>query len=48
MVELAIALPRGALDRFCQRHHIQRLAFFGSELREDSGPDSDVDVLVEF
>lgn len=33
---------------FCRRNHITRLSFFGSVLREDFGPDSDVDVLVEF
>jgi hypothetical protein len=33
---------------FCRRHHIRKLALFGSVLREDFGPDSDVDVLVEF
>jgi len=33
---------------FCRRHHIRKMAFFGSVLREDFGPDSDVDVLVEF
>lgn len=33
---------------FCRRHHIRRLSFFGSVMREDFGPDSDVDVLVEF
>ncbi len=33
---------------FCRQHHIKRLAFFGSVLREDFGPSSDVDVLVEF
>lgn len=33
---------------FCQRHHIRRLALFGSVLRDDFGPTSDVDVLVEF
>ena len=33
---------------FCQRHHIRRLALFGSALRDDFRPDSDVDVLVEF
>ena len=36
------------LADFCQRHHIRRLAFFGSVLRNDFGPDSDIDVLVEF
>jgi predicted nucleotidyltransferase len=33
---------------FCRRHHIRRLRLFGSVLRDDFGPDSDVDVLVEF
>jgi hypothetical protein len=33
---------------FCERHGIRRLAWFGSVLRDDFGPDSDVDVLVEF
>ena len=37
-----------ALAAFCRRHHIRRLSFFGSVLRDDFGPDSDVDVLVEF
>lgn len=36
------------LAEFCRRHHIRRLAFFGSVLRDDFAPDSDVDVLVEF
>ena len=33
---------------FCQRNHIRKLSFFGSFLRDDFSPDSDVDVLVEF
>ena len=33
---------------FCRRRHIRKLAFFGSVLRENFGPESDVDVLVEF
>lgn len=37
-----------AIADFCKRHKIHRLAFFGSVLREDFRPDSDVDVLVEF
>lgn len=37
-----------ALAVFCRQHGIRRLALFGSALREDFGPDSDVDVLVEF
>ena len=37
-----------ALANFCHRHHIKRLAFFGSVLRADFSGDSDVDVLIEF
>ena len=33
---------------FCQRNHIRNLSFFGSFLRDDFRPDSDIDVLVEF
>lgn len=36
------------LKQFCQRHHIRRLSFFGSVVRSDFGPNSDIDVLVEF
>ena len=43
-----IHIPRGAVEEFCRHHHIRMLAFFGSILREDFRPDSDVDVLVEF
>ena len=43
---LTIDLER--ISEFCCRHHIRRLALFGSVLRADFGPTSDVDVLVEF
>lgn len=43
-----IPLPKEEITRFCRRHHIRRLALFGSVLRDDFGPESDVDVLVEF
>ncbi len=36
------------MSDFCRRHHIRSLALFGSVLRDDFRPDSDVDVLVEF
>ena len=47
------ARPRIEVDReqvaeFCRRHHIRRLALFGSVLTDEFGPESDVDVLVEF
>ncbi|NLO74820.1 MAG: nucleotidyltransferase family protein [candidate division WS1 bacterium] len=45
---LQIEVDRDKIAEFCRKHHIRRLAFFGSVLREDFGPDSDVDVLVEF
>jgi len=45
---MRISLPRELLAEFCRRNYIRRLAVFGSALREDFGPDSDVDVLVEF
>jgi hypothetical protein len=41
-------IPQGRVADFCRRHHIRKLAFFGSVLREDFAPESDVDVLVEF
>jgi uncharacterized protein len=43
-----IAVNREKIAEFCRKHRIRRLALFGSVLREDFGPDSDVDVLVEF
>jgi len=33
---------------FCRRHHIRKLSLFGSVLRDNFRPDSDIDVLVEF
>ena len=41
-------LDRDRIAAFCRRHHIRRLALFGSVLRDDFTEDSDVDVLVEF
>lgn len=43
-----IAVDRERLAGFCRKHHIRRLALFGSALRDDFGPESDIDVLVEF
>jgi len=43
-----ISVDKNKIAEFCRRHHIRKLAFFGSVLREDFQPDSDVDVLVEF
>jgi predicted nucleotidyltransferase len=43
-----IKIDRDQVTAFCRRHHIRRLALFGSVLRDDFSPESDVDVLVEF
>jgi len=43
-----VSIDRAAVSAFCQRHHIARLALFGSVLHDDFRPDSDIDVLVEF
>ncbi|MDY7010607.1 MAG: nucleotidyltransferase family protein [Planctomycetota bacterium] len=39
---------KGRIAQFCREHHIRRLALFGSVLRDDFSPESDIDVLVEF
>ena len=41
-----LTIPRGKIHGFCQRYHIRQLAIFGSALRDDFKPQSDVDVLV--
>ena len=43
-----VNVDRERLAAFCRRHHIRKLSFFGSVLRDDFRPDSDVDVLFEF
>jgi predicted nucleotidyltransferase len=43
-----LQLPPAQVAEFCQRHHIRKLAVFGSALHGDPRPDSDLDVLVEF
>ena len=43
-----ISIHKDRIADFCRRHRIRRLALFGSVLRDDFGPESDVDVLVEF
>ncbi len=43
-----IDIPKEEITAFCQRNHIRRMALFGSVLRDDFTPESDVDVLVEF
>lgn len=43
-----IQIDQSRVADFCRRHQVRRLALFGSVLRDDFRPDSDVDVLVEF
>ena len=43
-----IDIPKEEIAAFCRRNHIRRMALFGSVLRDDFTPESDVDVLVEF
>ena len=45
---IQIEFSRAELEAICRRRAVKRLALFGSVLREDFGPESDVDVLVEF
>ncbi len=48
MIERATDIPREQLAAFCRQNAIARLSLFGSILRDDFGPASDVDVLIEF
>ncbi len=43
-----IEMPQDKIAEFCRRNHIRKLSLFGSVVRDDFRPDSDVDVLVEF
>ena len=45
---LPISVPYDRIAEFCQRYHVHKLSFFGSVLRDDFRPESDIDVLVEF
>ena len=47
-MSLKIDLSEDKIKDFCQHNRIRRLSLFGSVLREDFGPESDIDVLVEF
>ena len=48
MSETRLFLPAEKIADFCRRHCVRKLSLFGSVLRDDFRPDSDVDVLVEF
>lgn len=44
----SLNLDEATVARFCESHRIRRLALFGSQLKGTAGPDSDIDLLVEF
>ena len=44
----SIIFSKEKIKDYCRRNHIRKLSLFGSVLRPDFGPDSDVDVLIEF
>ena len=48
MFNLTHYITRENLEFFCKKHHIKKMALFGSALRDELQPDSDVDLLVEF
>lgn len=48
MVVRGVTFPDTEIAAFCLRHGVRRLSLFGSILRDDFGPHSDVDLLVEF
>lgn len=43
-----IPIPTDQIAEICQKYHIHRLALFGSVLRDDFRPGSDIDILIEF
>ena len=48
MGKARISIPKERIAEFCKRNRVRRLSLFGSVLREDFGPESDVDILLEF
>jgi predicted nucleotidyltransferase len=48
MLSSRFPVSKDKLAEFCRKHHIDKLSVFGSALRDDFGPESDIDVLVEF
>lgn len=48
MFSLTDHISKEKLEAFCKKHHIKKLALFGSAIKDRLRPDSDIDVLVEF
>jgi predicted nucleotidyltransferase len=47
-VSPVLKADKAIIAAFCVKHHIQRLSLFGSQLEGGAGPESDIDILVEF
>src|ERR1700722_16674256 len=45
---LKIEIPKGQIEAFCRKFGVEELALFGSVLRDDFGPESDIDVMLKF
>lgn len=48
MFKLTDYISKVEVERFCRKNHITRMSLFGSALRDELQPDSDIDILVEF
>ncbi len=48
MVKVHIDIPREKIEEFCKRNNIRKLSLFGSALKGELRPDSDIDLLIEF
>jgi predicted nucleotidyltransferase len=48
MIGASLPWPRNEIEQFCLRNHIRKLSLFGSVLTPRFGPESDIDILVEF
>ena len=46
--EARVNIPQPEVEEFCRQNHIEKLSLFGSVIRDDFTPNSDIDVLVEF
>ena len=44
---IRINIPKEPLAQFCETYHIRRFSLYGSALRDDFGPDSDIDILID-
>ena len=47
-MQTKVSIPKKEIEKFCKHNHIRKLSIFGSAIRNELRPDSDIDVLVEF